>query len=75
MANQVFYEKRIAAKFLRFTLKEYKGTFIADLRFYYRGDEDELRPTKQGVQLNIAEWAEFFPYLQEYVNSFEVAEG
>jgi hypothetical protein len=37
---------------LRATLNEYKGSWYAHLRIYFRNDADEWCPTRQGVSIS-----------------------
>ncbi len=42
-----------------FSLSEYKGKKYADIRVYFENDESEWKPTKKGLTINLARFAEF----------------
>lgn len=44
---------------IRFSVTEYKGLAYADVRVYYRGDNDKLRPSKKGLTISPAIWSDF----------------
>jgi len=43
---------------VRLSVEEYKGCPLADLRYWYRAADGELRPSPRGVALPLARWRE-----------------
>ena len=44
---------------LQLSLSEYEGHRYADLRVYYRNDDDEFVPTRKGITVSPARWRAF----------------
>jgi Transcriptional Coactivator p15 (PC4) len=40
-------------------LREYQGHTFVDLRLYFLGDDEAWHPTKKGVTVSPAQWADF----------------
>lgn len=56
---------------VRASLTVYKGKQYVDLRIYYKGDDDEFRPSKKGLTLAL----DLFPELEEAVAKLKEAIG
>jgi len=52
------FEKN-ATEVIRFSLTEYRGRKLVDVRVYYSDDEGQYRPTKKGVSLSVDRYVDF----------------
>jgi len=50
---------------IRFQITEFRGKTYADLRVYYRDDNDELRPTRKGLCVNPELWPDFLKGIEQ----------
>ena len=56
---------------LRLCVTEFKGKMYADIRCYYRDDNDELKPTRKGLTLSPSLWTEFVQGIEQLGEQME----
>ena len=49
---------------IRFQITEYRGRSYADVRIFYRDDNEELKPTRKGLTISPLLWPEFVQGIQ-----------
>jgi len=72
-AEQILKEiPREAGEVLRITLSEFKGRKLLNIRIWYTDQNDgQLKPTKKGVTVNGAQYADFLAAIQAAQGKFE----
>jgi hypothetical protein len=48
---------------IRFSLQEYRGTDLIDIRVYYGSGSDDMIPTKKGISIPLELFEEFMKQL------------
>jgi hypothetical protein len=51
----------------RFSLQEYRGCELLDIRVYYKSDADKMIPTKKGISVPLDKLDEFMKCLEKVV--------
>ena len=49
---------------IRFSLQEYRGTDLIDIRVYFDADSGKRRPTKKGISIPVDRFDEFMECLE-----------
>lgn len=50
---------------IRVGIEEYKGYHLLDIRVYFIADDDEPRPTKKGISINLELFDEFYDLVKK----------
>lgn len=73
MSDQVIHEfEKNSTESIRFTVSEFKGRELINIRVYYTDDDGELKPTKKGISFSTELFEEFLEgidKLKKEVNS------
>ena len=66
MSDQIIHEfEKNSTESIRFTLSEFKGRELVNIRVYYTDDDGELKPTKKGISFSTELFDEFIEGIEK----------
>jgi hypothetical protein len=66
MSDQIIHEfEKNSTESIRFTVSEFKGRELVNIRVYYTDDDGELKPTKKGISFSTELFDEFLEGIEK----------